>query len=146
MQYFFTNQDGKLEEVAPETWRWEAHYHDGTVLRQFELPENGLQHGKFHQFREIDQTKLAAFKMVGWPAEGDLPIFPVFVLPFDSERMKLVHYYLNTGLNVGTPEFRKFRWYVFGYKAKNKGVSHLTVITHSGEVIMCEDTSILKIE
>ena len=140
MQYIFT-RDGKDEVVEPEIWQWEAYYRDGSILRQFEQPENGQENGRFHQFHEIDTKELVTFKMVNWPDEGDLPNFPVFVLPFDAQSMKLIHYYLHTGLNVGTPDFRKYKWYVFGYKSK--GTSHLTVITHTGEIITCEDTSIL---
>jgi hypothetical protein len=131
MQYTFT-RDGKEETVEPELWRWEAHYRDGSVLKQFD--DNGV----FHQFSEIDRGNLAAFKMRHMASA----IAPVFVIPFNIPGMKLIHYYMRTGIAVGTPEFVEHKSYVFGYELM--GTKHLTVILHNGEVVCCEDPSIIS--
>lgn len=46
MEYKFF-REGVWEEVIKEKWWWEAHYADGTALKQFD-DKTGL----FHQFRE----------------------------------------------------------------------------------------------
>lgn len=133
--YKFTNSKGVEQLIKPELWRWEAHYSDNSVLKQFD--DNGL----FHQFSEIDQDKLVAFKMYS-------PSYPqVYVVPFHSPTMKLIHFYRNFGLNFGTPQFQKVRWYCFGYESKDtsKKEKHLLVILPNGEVVMCEDVNILTI-
>lgn len=135
MQYFF-NRNGIKEEVKPEMWQWVAYYSDGFVLKQF------ADDGVFHQFKEIDQSRLAVFKMIS-------SSFPqVYALPFNPKTMKLIHYYMRTGLNVGTPQFVEIKSYVFGYESKVlfKNVKHLTVIIPNGEVVMCEDTGIINFQ
>jgi hypothetical protein len=124
-------RDGKEELVNPELWRWQAYFNDGSLLEQFD------KDGVFHQFKEIDQSKLVAFKMVS-------PDFSqVYVVPFDPNRMKLIHFYKRFGLGIGTPEFRKITLYCFGYESK--GIKHLMVIVPSGEIIMCEDPNIIDV-
>jgi hypothetical protein len=135
MTYKFL-RDGVEEEVQPEVWQWVAHFSDGSILKQFD------DDGRFHQIGEIDQEKLVAFQMVSSK-------FPqVYTLPFIADRMRLVHKYINTGLGLGTPEFRKIRSYCFGYKTRGlpENTTSLMVIVPSGEVIMCEDSSIIKFE
>ncbi|MFZ2882214.1 MAG: hypothetical protein WA019_04015 [Candidatus Moraniibacteriota bacterium] len=135
MNYKF-NRNGVSEEVLPELWRWEAYFNDGTFLKQFG------DDGVFHQFAEIDQSKLAVFKMTS-------PDFPqVFAMPFDPKTMKLVHYYKKTGLAVGTPEFREIKCYCFGFEKKRIGRSekHFVVIVPNGEFVICEDPNILNFE
>jgi hypothetical protein len=136
MQYIYI-RDGKVETVDEEVWQWEAHYQDGSTLYQFEKPKAAIDKGVYHQFGEIDQSKLVAFKMFSETNSA------VYVIPFDGKEMKLIHFYINSGINLGTPDFKKLRWYVFGYESK--GVKHLNIITDNGEVIMCEDPSILQI-
>lgn len=124
-------RDGKEELVKPEIWRWVAFYNDGTSLEQFD------KNGFFHQFQEIDQSRLVAFKMVS-PEHSQ-----VYAIPFDPKTMKLIHFYRRTGLRVGTPDFKEVKFYCFGYESK--GSKHLLVIIPNGEVIMCEDVNIINI-
>lgn len=125
---FFRNN--QWEDVAPEVWRWEAHYDDGKVLKQFD------EHGSFHQFSEINQSELAVFKMV---SDGKQP----FTLLFNPERMKLIHFYKRTKLNVGTEDETFVTAYCFGYETKtfNKTNKNLVMILPSGETIITEDTN-----
>lgn len=125
-------RDGKEELVEAELWQWQAFYDDGTSLEQFD------KDGFFHQFKEIDQSKLIYFKMFS------LQYSQAYVIPFTSSRMKLIHFYRKTGLEVGTPNFREIKFYCFGYESQ--GVKHLLVITPTGEAIMCEDVNIISIE
>lgn len=142
MEYKFV-RDGKEEIVQPELWQWVAYYNDGTVLRQFDIVgKEGELKGVFHQFKEIDQSKLKAFKMVSQQ-------FPqVYAIPFDPKRMKLIHFYRRTGFDVGLPTFREIKVYVFGYESKVlfKNVKHLMMIIPNGEIIMMEDPNIISFE
>ena len=126
-------RNGVSELVDQEPYGWEAHYSDGTILKQF--GDNGI----FHQFKEIDQTKLAAFKMVSASDK------PTYVVPFAPGKMKLIHFYRTVGLNFGTPDFKVIKACVFGYEQKvfTRVVKHLTVIVPNNEVILCSDTGII---
>lgn len=105
--YIFQRPEtGQIEGVYKERWCWEAHYFDGSFLKQFD--DNGI----FHQFREIDQSKLLSFKMVNSDSEN------VFTLVFNTKTMKLIHFYRNIVLNVGTSEEKKIRIYCFGFEKK----------------------------
>lgn len=124
MKYKFL-KDGNIIEVDKEKWCWEAYYTDGSFLKQF---DDG---GWFHQFSEIDQSRLKVFKMVG---DG------CHTLLF-SPKMKLVHYYKRYVLNFGTVNEKRFTAYVFGYEVKinNRTVKNLQVITPSGETVLTEN-------
>lgn len=101
-KYIFI-RDGVPEEVKPELWRWEAHYEDGEVLKQF------ADDGIFHQLAEIDQSKLHEFKMIN-VLTGQL-----LAMLFDGNRMKLVHFYRRYKTEADK------LWttiYVFGYELK----------------------------
>lgn len=98
-------RDNVWEEVGLENWRWEAHYNNGTILKQFD------DEGHFHQFKEIDQSQLATFKMVSDDKPG-------FVLLFNPERMKLIHFYKRVRLYIGTPGETHITAYCFGYETK----------------------------
>jgi len=135
MEYKFL-RNGVEETVKPELWRWEAYFNDNTVLKQF--GDDGI----FHQVGEIDQSKLAVFKMVS----NELP--QIYAVPFDGSTMRLIHKYIQTKLNFGTPEFREVRSYVFGYKTKNlpENHQHLLIIAPNNEAIVCGDENIIDFE
>lgn len=117
MQYLFNNEPVQLEK-----WRWTAVFSDGSELRQYD-EETGL----FHQFKEIDQTRLATFHM----SDGITKL----TLIFNPETMKLIHYYKRYVLDVGGNN-TKITLYIFGYESTTKkGVKVLNVITPEGEVI-----------
>jgi len=120
-------RDGVWEDVREEKWKWEAYYSDGTMLKQF--GDNGL----FHQFAEIDQTKLSIFKMV---SEGK----PCYTLLFDPLKMKLVHYYKNYRLDMGAKNERFITAYCFGYQIKSRIEKMTIMILPSGETIVTENT------
>lgn len=133
---FLRPQTKKWEEVQEETWQWQAEYDDGTVMKQFS--DDGL----FHQFGEINQAKLAVFRMVSSQ-------FPhSYTLIFDSQSMKLIHFYRNTVLNLGTEAETRIKLYCFGYEKKSKKGPNQKVImaiTPTNELIVLEDIEIVKI-
>jgi len=136
MKYLFFDKDTKkFEEVVPEKWQWEAHFFDGTVLKQFG------DDGTFHQFKEIDQNKLMLFKMVS--IEGRSP----YTLFFDPQKMKLIHFYRRTRLNVGTPAEQRITLYCFGYETNINGIVHKVImaILPNDELIVTDDLNKLRL-
>ena len=111
---FKFNNNGITEEVSLERWGWVAVYKDRTELRQFDE-----ETGTFHQFKEIDQSKLDMFKMV---SKDKLP----YTLMFDPNTMKLIHYYKTSVLENGQI---KLRSYCFGYEKNINGVVVKTIAT-----------------
>jgi hypothetical protein len=91
------------ELVPKERWSWIAEYEDGSTLQQFD--DAAMM---FHQVREIDQGKLAVFRMV---CEG-LPEVRIFMEP----GMRIVHHYVNTIMEHGTPREMRIRQYVAGFE------------------------------
>ncbi len=132
---FQRTETGQVESVIKERWCWEAHYTDGSLLKQFD--DNGI----FHQFREIDQSKLLSFKMVN--VEND----KVFTLIFNPKSMKLIHFYRNIVLNVGTSEEKKIKLYCFGFEKKFFGRTQksLMAIMPSNEVIITENLDNMEV-
>jgi hypothetical protein len=112
MRYIFDDK-----QIEKESWCWEAHYADGSSLKQFD------DDGYFHQFGEIDQSRLAVFKMVGTTT---------YSLPF-KEGMKLIHYYDNYILNDGEA---RVRVYCFGYEKDGSKV--ICSILPNGEMVIGE--------
>src|SRR3972149_5303149 len=95
------NRDGVLENVPEERWQWLAIYSDNTSLRQFDTDE------VFHQFKEIDQSKLKEFRMFSGSRFFSLMFQP---------GMKLIHFYdyyvLNANIlepNKDTPKTKRFK-------------------------------------
>lgn len=127
---FLSKETGQWEAVEPENWRWEAHYSNGEVLKQFD--DSGL----FHQFAEIDQSRLFAFKMVSDDKPPYTLLFP--------EGGKLIHFYRNIVLGMGTPNMRKIRLYCFGYE--RNGVKVILVITPTGEAVITNDVEKVCVE
>ncbi len=126
---FFRKDLGKWIQAPPEAWQWEATYEDGTILKQF--GDDGI----FHQFDEIDQKRLAVFKMVS-------PNSPqVYTLLFSSSEMKLIHFYRNIILNAGTENEERTRIYCFGFEKKigAKVQKVIFMITPSKGLIITED-------
>lgn len=124
-------KENKIIETNKEDWCWEAYYDKG-VLKQFD------DEGWFHQFKEIDQSKLRVFKMVHETK-------PPFTLLF-NDKMKLIHYYKRYRLDIGTPLERSFTAYCFGYEVNTKGrvTKSILVITPSGETILTENPDLIN--
>jgi hypothetical protein len=128
-EYKFYREGTGWETVAPERWRWVATYTDGTALKQFD--DNGI----FHQFREIEQDRLARFDMV---CEGKQPI----VLQWSHGR-KLIHFYTNTILRFGASDERRFRVYCFGYEeGKHKLI---VMIMPDDGIVITDDHNRVKV-
>ncbi len=131
---FFRPDTQSWIEAPEETWRWEAHYEDGQILKQFG------DDGVFHQFSEIDQTRLAMFKMTS-------PLYPQsYSLLFSDPSMKLIHFYRNTILNAGTDMEQRSRLYCFGYEKKIGARTHkvILMISPSNGLIVTEDPNLLQ--
>lgn len=135
MDYKFL-KDGKEILTSKEIWCWEAYYNDGTILKQFG------DDGFFHQFKEIDQSKLQLFRMV---SDNFTQIYSV---PFDPNSMGLIHFYRTVRLNVYTPQFKEIKCYCFGFEKKMKYNKdrHILVILPSGEVVLTENPDIINFE
>lgn len=126
---FFREETGTYETVERELWGWEAVYEDGTVLKQF------ADDGTFHQFKEIDQSKLTVFRMVNQDTGA------VVTLLFEPGA-SLFHFYRNAILNQGTEGEIRIRAYCFGFK--KEGRCNGVVITPQGEVIATSDIDSIK--
>ena len=61
--FYFTNIEGKKEEVKLEDWVWGVVYKDNKELQQYELVNGGELLGVFHQFKEIKQDEVRLFVM-----------------------------------------------------------------------------------
>jgi len=130
---FFRKETQQWEEVSEEIWHWEATYEDGSTLKQFD------DEGIFHQFSEIDQTKLAVFKMTS-------ANFPnVYTVLFSDPKMKLIHFYKNCVLNAATEDETRIRFYCFGYEINfgAKKVRVVNVITPDNELISTENPDLI---
>ena len=135
MKYKF-NRDGEwIDAGEKEDWCWEVTYDDGSQLKQFG------DDGVFHQFKEIDQSKLHYFKMVHEEK-------PCYTLLFNPQKFKLIHFYKRTRLNIGSDSEIFFTVYCFGYEVKINGRTSKTniMITPSGETIITEDTNLIDFQ
>jgi len=121
MQWQF---EGKTIEL--EKWRWEAVYPD-SILKQFD------DDGQFHQLREIDQSRLIAFRMVSDNQTLTLKFSP---------GMKLIHYYENYVFQVGTLHESKLRVYCFGYQRGHEKVINMIF---PNEIITTNDPEKVKV-
>lgn len=130
---FFRPDLNKWIEAEEETWQWEAYYEDGQILKQF--GEDGI----FHQFGEIDQSRLAMFKMVS-------PQHPqTYSLLLSDPAMKLIHFYRNTILNAGSDTEQRTRLYCFGYEKKMGSKTHkvLMMLTPTDGLIVTENPDLI---
>ena len=133
---FFRKDLGKWIVTPAEVWQWEVTYEDGDILKQF--GDDGI----FHQFAEIDQKRLAVFKMVS-------PKYPqVYTLLFSDPAMKLIHFYRNMVLNAGTSAETRIRMYCFGYEKKigDKVQKVIMMITPNNGLIITEDPDLAALK
>jgi len=130
---FFRKDLEKWIDAPPEVWQWEVTYEDGSVLKQFG------DDGVFHQFAEIDQERLALFKMISHFNPQ------TYTLLFSDPNMKLIHFYRNKVLNAGTEEEERIRYYCFGYE-KRVGIKvHKTImmITPTNDLVVTEEPTLV---
>jgi len=104
-------------------WRWEAHYVDGSVLKQYDKT--------FHKFAEIDQSKLASFWMVNMD-----PNIPPIILKW-REGLKLIHFYAVKCMGFGSGNETIYRLYCFGYQEGDKKI--IMTILPNGRVVVSND-------
>ena len=97
-------------------WLWEAHYTDGTVLKQ-----------EGHKIRDIEQDRLHSFCMTGEEREILIHWRPWY---------KLIHFYRTIIIHGNTEERRVFL-YVFGYQDGNYKM--MMVIPPDGNIIVTDD-------
>jgi hypothetical protein len=119
---FYREGGSEPEPVPLEPWRWEAHYTDGTVLKQFGDDQI------YHQFREINQPALANFRMV---SDGQPPMIIQW-----RDGLKLIHFYRNCHFNVGTDNEIRARIYCFGYE--DAAAKVLLAIMPDGGVVVTD--------
>jgi hypothetical protein len=125
---WFLHRDGEKIEATPERWQWVAIYTDGSVLKQFDDDR------VFHWFKEIDQSRLAAFAMVN----AEFPTAAPISFPF-KPGMKLIHFYRNICLRKGQPDETHIRLYCAGYQRGTETM--MIVIAPNNEIFIVEDVS-----
>lgn len=101
---FYQEPGHNLIEVPADRWGWVALYSDNTCLEQYGSD------GWYHQFKEIQQHKLAGFMMVN--LTGQIPSITIHWVP----SYKLIHFYRNTRYHVGGPDEIHVRLICFGYE------------------------------
>jgi site-specific DNA-adenine methylase len=104
-QYKFYREPGKVLYADPEYWQWVATYTDGSELYQFDA-----QTEMYHQFKEIEQDRLASFTMYN---NQDDP--PEITIPWKKGR-KLIHFYSNTMTFSSNGSRSSSKEYCFGYE------------------------------
>lgn len=119
MAKFF--RDGKWEDVQEERWQWVAVYNDNTFLKQFD------GEGIFHQFREIDQSRLKIFSMVSGMKHIDVEFQP---------DMKPIHFYQVYGKIINGQNIQT-KLYCFGYAVR--GRNHIFVILPDDNIAITDD-------
>lgn len=132
---YIDKQTGEVVEL--ERWAWEAVYHDGLLLKQFDKIDD--EHGEFHRFAEIDQSRLWYFHMVNDAGKK-------LTLMFRPGTMKLIHKYRNhiqvtevlgkDGVTTIQNEIRQ-KAYFFGYEESGK--KFIIFIAPNDEVIFTDD-------
>ena len=114
-KFKFYREPGQVIYAEPERWRWVATYTDGSELYQFDA-----QAEMYHQFREIDQSRLARFTMY---TMFDDP--PKITIPWREGR-KLIHFYANTVSYSSDGSRSSSREYCFGYEENgHKVILHI---------------------
>lgn len=113
------NRNGVWEDVDEWTWKWEAQYNDGTILKQYD--DSGI----FHQFAEIAQDKLSLFTVTDGNKNHAL-VFPLGA--------KLIHFYRVIVLQNSTI---KIVVTVFGYE--KDGMKVLLAVMPGGDVVATDD-------
>jgi len=133
--FYFTNIEGKKEEVKLEDWVWGVVYKDNKELQQYELVNGGELLGVFHQFKEIKQDEVRLFVMRNLKTGQRFDI----VRP---EGAQLFHFYRNCGSQRTEDKGDAIKFnkiYVFGYKLGKQTTYHYilknnTLLIANGEI------------
>lgn len=124
----------RIEEIEaqPERWVWGVVYKDQTTLHQFQ------DDGTFHQFGEIKQDEVEMFVMHKFE-NRDARIDVI------AEGKQIFHFYRNIVLDMLTPEERKVKVYVFGWKDKETGQATYNYILPDDRLVVADhDVDISK--
>lgn len=113
-----------MTELLDE-WTWEAHYTDGSVLRQVDGAK----------FKDIEQDRLGAFLVVNEPRA---PI----VLQW-RRGLKLIHFFYRVRHIFGSSH-SSFRMTCLGWQ--DKGVKLILAIMPDGGVIITDDVDKIEVE
>ena len=111
-------------EEEPE-WKWEAHYTDGSVLKQCDE--------EWHNSSEIDRSRLAAFAMVHTTK-------PPVIIEWDPS-MKLNSFYYRVRKSL--PATNTLRIYCIEYQ--ENGTERTLVITPEGGVILTKNVDNIEV-
>jgi hypothetical protein len=126
MIYSF-NENGKEITVAIERWVWGVQYKDGSYLQQFD------DMGRFHQFKEIDHSKVHLFYM--YKPEDQTKRVELLL----SDTMQIFHFYRNICLEMLTEQEKKIKIYCFGWKDKVTGAQLYNFIMPDDRLIFSSD-------
>jgi len=132
MQYFYTNEKGKKEEVALEAWMWGVIYKDDSELLQFG-PD-----GVFHRLGEIKQDEVKIFVLI---CNADPSRRIDIVMPRGA---RLIHKYRNYILNQGTADERHVRCYMFGYRCGDQ--YHYNYVLPDGRILQSNSDNVALTE
>jgi hypothetical protein len=146
--------------IDDHLWQWEAEYHDGTKITQFDnatpLPEFGDNVFLFRQTKDIDQSQMKHFKAVS-------PRLAQEHVIIWNKRWKLIARYITADLVmkiyydkkhfgktgekvIKQVERRVYRAFAYGYENKVGGivVKNINVIMPNHEVVTTDDLSNIK--
>jgi hypothetical protein len=129
---FYQEPGHNLIAVPADRWGWVALYSDGTFLEQYGSD------GWYHQFKEIQQDKLAGFQMVNF--EKGLP--PI-TFHWKSNQ-KLIHFMRHTRYNVGAPNEVFVSLICFGYETPSDKV--MLVLMPDDSVRIVKDVAEIEIK
>lgn len=133
---FFRKETNQTEVVQIERWRWVATYNDGSQLCQFDD-----YFGKFHQIKEIDQSKLVQFEMV-----NDAGVRHAVKI---KGNRRFIHFYRQVVLGYNTPAPVKVKLYCFGYQYNDwlgRSKKVINVILPDDRIVTVDDIGKLKVE
>ena len=114
-----------------ERWIWTAIYSDDTKLCQFD--ESGQ-----HKFAEIDVKRMVVFRMNKSDDEQKF-----IDMKIEPDRQQVFHFYRNITLESLTPNEKKFRLYIFGWKDRQmKSCVYNYILPNDSLVISDKDIPI----
>jgi hypothetical protein len=119
-----------VETVDGEPWFWVARYNDGLSLAQFDAEDK-----TFHQFGEIDFSRLSVFEVRRAVAGGQ--VFSVCMTP----GMRPVFFSRTQRLHIGTPMEQRVKLFCFGYQETLGGRNVKCILTAypDGSVTVAND-------
>ena len=113
------------EAVDLERWCWGVVYQDGEEFKQFG------DDGVFHRVGEIDQDKVAMAVLIK-PGEQTRRID----IPW-KKGARLIHLYRHFIFAAGTPEERREKVYIFGYR--DGDICSVAFVLPDDRVVMTDD-------